>query len=173
MSRSPSPPISSPLLSSPPVHPCPQHAKDHTNATPPSAQTGYEIQRRYLARKYQDAQTAQQLWSTAQLASSTYEPGTQITDHFEVVEKTPTAITVRCGDSPLRRPGSRDADGLFVIGARVDKQAGEVELALKGAFFTSARQVAGAHGPMPDWMAALHIWYSRIWMASGSRRLLK
>jgi len=133
---------------------------------------GYEIQRRYLARKYQDASTSSQLWSRAQLASSDYEVGTQITDHFEVVEKTPTSITVRAGDTP-RLAGPRESDGLLVISATVDKEAREVELGLKSCFFQSAQRIEGIAGPMPAWIEFLHAYYSRILVVSGSRRVTK
>ena len=41
-----------------------------------------------------------------------------ITDHFEVLEKTPERILIRCGDSPLNS-GVRDSDGLFEIGVKI------------------------------------------------------
>ncbi|KAJ9145444.1 FAD linked oxidase [Pleurostoma richardsiae] len=132
---------------------------------------GYAIQRIYLARKYR-AQTPKSLWTPAQLSGSTYDVGTQITDHFEVVEKTPSAITVRCGDSP-RHQGPREGDGLFVMYAEVDRERNEVELGLKSCFFTSASKVEGIVGPMPVWMEKLHTWYSRIMMASGAQRLTR
>ncbi|TLD32711.1 hypothetical protein PspLS_01002 [Pyricularia sp. CBS 133598] len=136
----------------------------------------YEIQRRYLARKYHNASTstAHDLWSKEQLSASTYEPGTIITDHFQVLERTPTSITVRCGDSP-RNQGPRDSDGLFTFSAVVDRERGEVELGLKSTLFPSSRKLEGdeAKPPMPPWMEDLHTWYARFWMVSGYRRLLK
>ncbi|KAK0667480.1 hypothetical protein QBC41DRAFT_228406 [Cercophora samala] len=131
---------------------------------------GYRFQRAYLARKYQGPATATQLWTADQLSKSTYEPGTQLTDHFEVVEKTPTEIVVRCGDTP-RNPGPRDSDGLFVISASVDKARGEVVLGLKSCFFNGNSRVEGIQGPMPGWMEELHRWYSRLWLVTGSWRV--
>lgn len=89
-----------------------------------------------------------------------------------MVEKTPTSITVRCGDSP-RKQALRGSDGLFVIGAVVDDARGEVELTLKSCLFPSQGKVMGIKGPMPSWMEELHQWYARIWSETGSRRLLK
>lgn len=136
----------------------------------------YEFQRRYLARKYHNPSTStdRDLWSKEQLSASTYEPGTIITDHFEVLEKTATSITVRCGDTP-RNPGPRDSDGLFTFSAVVDKQRNEVEFGLKSVFFPSSRKLEGdaAKPPMSPWMDDLHTWYSRFWLISGYRRLLK
>ncbi|KAK4192321.1 copper amine oxidase [Podospora australis] len=131
---------------------------------------GYRIQRWYLARKYQDSATASQLWSIDQLSKSRYEPGTIVTDHFEVVEKNPTEIIVRCGDTP-RNSGPRDSDGLFVISAAVDKKRGEVVLALKSCFFNSAQRIEAIQGPMPGWIEELHRLYSRILIETASWKL--
>lgn len=93
-------------------------------------------------------------------------------DHFEVVEKTATSITVRCGDSP-RNQSLRQSDGLFEIGAVVDDKRGEVELTLKSCLFSSQGKISGEDGPMPPWMEILHRWYARIWSQTGSQMLLK
>lgn len=153
----------------PPTQPVTNHAISifGTNFTSPA---GYRFQRAYLARKYQRPATAAQLWTADQLSKSTYEPGTQLTDHFEVVEKTPTEIVVRCGDTP-RNAGPRDSDGLFVISASVDKARGEVVLGLKSCFFNGNSRVEGIQGPMPGWMEELHRWYSRLWLVTGSWRV--
>lgn len=89
-----------------------------------------------------------------------------------MVEKTPTSITVRCGDSP-RNAGPRDSDGLFTMYAEIDKERGEVELGLKSAFFTTATRQDGILGPMPKYMEKAHQWYSRLWMVSASRWVTK
>ncbi|KAK3186410.1 hypothetical protein K4F52_004711 [Lecanicillium sp. MT-2017a] len=133
---------------------------------------GFEVQRRYLEWKYSGPETAHNLWSRQQLAESNYDKGTCIVEHFEVVEKTNTSITVRCGDSP-RKQEPRPSDGLFVIGAVVDEARGEVELTLKSCLFSSQGKVDGIKGPMPTWMEELHQWYARIWSETGSRKLLK
>ncbi|KAK5661792.1 hypothetical protein OQA88_9894 [Cercophora sp. LCS_1] len=131
---------------------------------------GYRPQLGYLARKYQGPATSSQLWTPKQLNTSTYEPGTQLSDHFEVVDKTPTEITVRCGDSPRNR-GPRDSDGLFVIQAEVDAKRGEVILGLKSCFFNSATKIEGIQGPVPYWIELPHRWYSRLLLAAASWRL--
>ncbi|KAK3346840.1 hypothetical protein B0T25DRAFT_289294 [Lasiosphaeria hispida] len=133
---------------------------------------GTRPQRAYLARKYQSRATSSQLWTAEQLDTSTYEPGTQLIDHFEVIGKTPTEIVLRAGDSP-RNGGPRDSDGLFIISSVIDEARNEVVLGLKTCFFTSARKVEGIHGPMPTWMEGLHRWYARYWMATGSWRVTK
>ncbi|CAK7201030.1 hypothetical protein SEUCBS139899_003731 [Sporothrix eucalyptigena] len=133
---------------------------------------GYTVQRKYLEYKYRGPETADQLWDPEQLKTSTYDKGTQITDHFEVLEKTNTSITVRAGDTP-RTKGPRPSDGLFVISATVDKAHEEVELSVKSVFFSSEGKVAGNKGPMPPWIEELHQWYSRVLNETGSWNLLK
>ncbi len=122
--------------------------------------------------KYRGPETAQQLWTYEQLAQSNYDKGTLITDHFEVLDKTPTAITIRCGDSP-RNQALRASDGLLIISATVDQFHEEVELQLKSCLYSSQGTISGTKGPMPPWMEELHQWYARIWSETGSWKLLK
>ncbi|KAB5536214.1 hypothetical protein GE09DRAFT_1006416 [Coniochaeta sp. 2T2.1] len=131
---------------------------------------GYRFQRAFLARKYHSPTTSSQLWTVPQLEQSTYEVGEQITDHFEVVDKTPQEITVRCGDSP-RNAEPRDSDGLFVISAEIDRERGEAVLGLKSCLFVSGRKIEGIQGPMPGWMEVLHTWYARLWLETGAWRV--
>lgn len=101
------------------------------------------------------------------MKESKYEVGTQITDHFEVVEKTPEHITVRCGDSPLKAD-VRPSDGLFEMSARVNKAEGVVEFGLKSIFYNG---VDGT-GKMPVWMEFLHREYAKLWMETAVRNTL-
>lgn len=56
---------------------------------------GYAFQRWYLERKYKLLPGRERmLWSTQDLASSEYPVGEHITDHFEVVERTPEKVRV-------------------------------------------------------------------------------
>ncbi|KAI6708391.1 hypothetical protein JHW43_009072, partial [Diplocarpon mali] len=130
---------------------------------------GYAYQRRYLEKKYRNATTtAHQLWDRAALLASTYEPGTEITDHFEVVSKTPTSIVVRCGDSPLVQT-VRDSDGLFEMGVEIKREEGVAEFRLKSVFF----QGTGTTGtkPMPAHIEFLHRLYTKVWMETALRNV--
>lgn len=62
---------------------------------------GFEIQRRYLARKYQQLDGRwDHLWEKADLRSSRYNVGTKIADHFEVVERTDEKVwCIKVGNS--------------------------------------------------------------------------
>ncbi|RAL13888.1 uncharacterized protein BO97DRAFT_469531 [Aspergillus homomorphus CBS 101889] len=132
---------------------------------------GYAYQRRYLSKKYETPETASQLWTRADLRTASYEVGTQITDHFEVVEKTPERIVVRCGDSPRKR-GVRDSDGLFEMSAVVKPDEGVAELGLKSVFFKGTP--GGVDGPpMPGYVLWLHQQYTKLWMETGVRNVLR
>ncbi|KAL4994670.1 hypothetical protein BDV10DRAFT_176311 [Aspergillus recurvatus] len=120
---------------------------------------GYAYQRSYLSRKYEADDTASHLWTNEQLASSTYDVGTLITDHFEVVEKTNDRIVVRCGDSP-RRQGVRASDGLFEISAVVKPEEGVAEFGLKSCFYQGLGKAEGA--PMPPHITWLHQQYTKL-----------
>jgi len=128
---------------------------------------GYEIQRRMLERKYAGPETAGQLWQPEELATADYSVGTQVTDHFEVVEKTPERIVLRCGDSPRRR-GVRENDGLFEVEAKVIPEEGCAEFALECVFYQGLGKTApGAASPMPAWMEFLHRQYTKVWMETA------
>jgi hypothetical protein len=134
------------------------------------AYEGYEIQRRYLERKYRGPETANQLWDTGELAMSTYPVGTKITDHFEVISHTPTSISVRCGDSP-RNSGVRASDGVFELTAIVKESEGVAEFGLKSVFFQGEGKSAG--NMIPGHIAFAHRLYTKLWMESALRKLLK
>lgn len=130
---------------------------------------GYAFQRRYLAKKYRGPSTAHQLWSTHDLLSSTYEVGTEITDHFQVVEKTENRIVVRCGDSPLKRE-VRESDGLFEMSVDVKKDEGVAIFYLKSVFYNGLTGKKEGE-VMPYWMVLLHQQYDKIWMESALRNV--
>ena len=136
--------------------------------------TGFAYQRRYLEKKYRSPTTASQLWDPTDLATSTYPVGTQIADHFEVLAKTPTSITVRCGDSP-RNSSWRESDGLFEITAEVKKEEGVVEFGLKSAFFNGVAEKGevDAGGPVGPWTQWAHQHYDRVLMETGIKPCLK
>ena len=133
-------------------------------------QLGYSFQRAYLAHKYESPETSHQLWTTSQLRSSTYPVGTQITDHFEVVEHTPTRIIVRCGDTPLNRE-VRDADGLFEISAVIKPEEDVAEFGLKSVFYQGKGKAENV--PMPLHIVWLHKQYTKFWMETALARLLR
>jgi hypothetical protein len=130
---------------------------------------GYAYQRSYLAKKYQDDSTKHNLWSRQELQDSTYDVGTLVTDHFEVVSKTPDSIVLRCGDSP-KKQSVRDTDGLFEIAVVVKPNQGVAEFQLKSVFFQGMGNAAGP--PMPSHIEFLHRQYTKLLMETSVRRLM-
>ncbi|KAF2424504.1 hypothetical protein EJ08DRAFT_413933 [Tothia fuscella] len=133
---------------------------------------GFEIQRRYLARKYRALnERDDHLWDKIELKMSNYEVGTKIADHFEVVERNADKVTVRCGDSPLKQK-PRPSDGLFSM--EVTKDEKNATFHLKSMLFNSTPDGAGASPDMlPFWFDFLHKQYVKLWMETSVRRLLK
>lgn len=131
--------------------------------------TGYAFQRAYLERKYRGSLTSHQLWTTEDLLSSSYPVGTQITDHFEVIEHTPNSIIVRCGDSPLKRD-VRESDGLFEMSAVVNRDEGVAEFGLKSILYQGLGKSEGAMPPHINW---LHQQYAKLWMESAIRKVTR
>lgn len=98
------------------------------------------------------------------MLTSTYEIGTQITDHFEVVSKSPEAIVVRCGDSPLKTD-VRPSDGLFEMSVTVNKEEGVAEFRLKSVFYSGLGKTEAA--PMPSHVEFAHRLYTKLWMETA------
>ena len=111
-----------------------------------------------------------QLWSRADLLSSDYAAGTAMTDHFTVLEKTPTTILIRGGDSPLTSPhGPRSSDCLFEVSAVLNKDRGYCEFGLKFVGFdgTDEGTKVAEGGPMTGYMLWAHKAYTKLWLESG------
>lgn len=123
-----------------------------------------------MAMKYQGPETAQHLWSRSELNSSSYEPGTIMTDHFEVIEKTPERIVVRCGGSP-RIQEVRESDGLFEMSATVKPEEGVAEFGVKSCFFQGLGKAESQ--PMPFHIAWLHRQYSKLLLATAVKNVLR
>ncbi|KAF7297224.1 hypothetical protein MIND_00955500 [Mycena indigotica] len=132
------------------------------------AEFGYDIQRKYLERKYRGPATATDLWDPPELKGSTYPVGTRVTDHFEVLEHTASSITLRAGDSP-RIAGPRDSDGLIELGAKVRQDEGVVEFTFKSVFYKGD----GPGQPMPDLIQWLHRLYTKLLVESALKNVRK
>lgn len=135
---------------------------------------GYAYQRRFLEKKYRGPETEGHLWDKKDLESSKYEVGTLITDHFEVVSKTPESIMVRCGDSPRTRD-ARESDGLFEMTAEIKRDEGVAEFGLKSVFYNGLNgyKSGSKDGPMPSHVQWLHQQYTKVWMESAVRNVSK
>jgi hypothetical protein len=85
------------------------------------------------------------------------------------VEKTHEKIVVRCGDSPLKT-GPRESDGLFEMGVKVNKEDNVAEFRLRSVFYKGLGTEAA---PMPDHIAFLHRLYTKLWMESAIRNVVR
>lgn len=78
--------------------------------------------------------------------------------------KTPDAIVVRCGDSPLKT-GVRDSDGLFEMSTSINKDEGVAEFRLKSVFFKGL--VVAKEKPLPPRLEFAHRLYTKLWMETA------
>ncbi|KAF2230648.1 hypothetical protein EV356DRAFT_453472 [Viridothelium virens] len=133
---------------------------------------GYTIQRKILERLSRGPETAHQLWDREELKASSYPLGTQITDHFEVVSHSPSAIMVRCGDSP-KNSDVRETDGLFEMRAEVKEAEGVAEFQLKSCFYQGLGKSDTGAPPINAAAGWLHQLYTKLWMESALRNVVR
>jgi hypothetical protein len=86
-----------------------------------------------------------------------------------VVSKTPEAIVVRCGDSPLKT-GVRNSDGLFEMGVKINREEGVAEFSLKSVFYKGLGTAASK--PMPDHVEFAHRLYTKLWMETAVQNVV-
>ncbi|KAF2472580.1 uncharacterized protein BDR25DRAFT_302709 [Lindgomyces ingoldianus] len=133
---------------------------------------GYAYQRRYMERKYRALPGREDhLWTRDELAKSEYPVGTKITDHFEVLEHTPERVIVRCGDSPLN-VDPRPSDGLFFMEVTKDDEAQTATFHLKSIFVNTAPE-GRTMEPLPWHFQFAHRLYTKLWMETATRKLLR
>lgn len=125
-----------------------------------------------MERKYRGPETASQLWDVPDLQSSSYDVGTQITDHFEVLTKSKDSIVVRCGGSP-RIKEVRPGEGLFEMVTRVNEHERYVEFALKSVFFQGAGKNETGNPPMPPHIKYLHLLYTKFLLETAVKNLVE
>ncbi|KAL0576424.1 hypothetical protein V5O48_005560 [Marasmius crinis-equi] len=125
---------------------------------------GYTLQRLILHKACYCDQTKDQLWTPEQLEQSTYEVGTQVTDHYEVLERTPNSIILRCGDSP-HNDDSRALDGVFELAAEVKREEGVAEFHLRLVAWSG--QGKSDQPPMGSFVQWLHQQYDKVFMETG------
>lgn len=136
---------------------------------------GYAPQRRALSMVFKGPGTADQLWTKKELEQSTYEPGTLITDHFEVLNKTANSIILRAGDTP-RNQDIREFDGLVELTADVREEEGVVEFGMKSVFYNGVAvedQQYKNFEQTTRWIKPLHDKYDKILVESAIRNCLR
>lgn len=80
-------------------------------------------------------------------------------------------VIVRCGDSPLVSD-HRPSDGLFSMEVSKDDEAQMATFHLKSVFVDTTPEGKGAQ-PLPGYFQAAHRWYTKLWMESATRKLIK
>lgn len=130
---------------------------------------GFTIQRLLENYQHKNETTKHQLWTKRDLRESTYPIGTELADHFNVVDRpNSTAILFRCGDSPLKSPdGPRPSDGLFEMSAETNFDSGFAEFRLKTIFYQGEGKAEKAPFAGEWFMPWVHRVYARIWMETG------
>ncbi|KAG7095261.1 hypothetical protein E1B28_006034 [Marasmius oreades] len=131
---------------------------------------GYTPQRLILQRMLYDNETKGQLWSPKEFQESSYEVGTQITDHFEVLEHTPTSIIVRCGDTPRKRE-LRERDGVFELAVEMKPEEGVAEFHMRTVLWQG--QGKADTPPMSGPLQWLHQQYAKLWMETALHNVTK
>ncbi|KAH8637226.1 hypothetical protein AA0112_g258 [Alternaria arborescens] len=132
----------------------------------------FRVQRRFLERKYRAMEGRdKQLWDVKQLERDDYKVGTGIVDHFEVVEHTDEKVIVRCGDSPFVAD-HRPSDGLFSMEVSKDDEAQIATFHLKSVFVDTTPEGKN-NQPQPGAIQWLHRLYTKLWMESATRKLIK
>ncbi|KAF5713281.1 hypothetical protein FGLOB1_4062 [Fusarium globosum] len=108
---------------------------------------GYGIQRRIMTFFKNDA-NKNDLWDKKDLLASTYEPGTYFTNHFVVLSKTPTCITLRgCFDPHQSPPSPMDVDNLVEIRAELDEEKQVAVLKLQCITFDGRKEASDKEDP--------------------------
>ncbi|KAF7595934.1 hypothetical protein BBP40_004080 [Aspergillus hancockii] len=128
---------------------------------------GYAIQRNILNWAWKDQSNADgMLWDKDQLLTSRYSPGTIVTDHFIVLEKTPRSIIMRGGMSPAKDPESpREMDNLAEICVDIDDDQGQAEFRFKNIFFNGV--APGGTPGFPEPLVWLHLQYCKLLLEAG------
>lgn len=76
---------------------------------------------------------------------------------------------MRCGDTPLKRD-VRDSDGLFEIGAKINKEEGVAEFTLKSVFYKGLG--TAIEKPMPAHVEFAHRLYTKLWMETAVQNVI-
>ncbi|KAF5565564.1 hypothetical protein FNAPI_1608 [Fusarium napiforme] len=108
---------------------------------------GYGIQRRIMTF-FKNETNKNDLWEKKDLLASTYEPGTYFTNHFVVLSKTPTCITLRgCFDPHQSPPSPMNVDNLVEIRAELDDEKQVAVLKLQCITFDGRKEASDKEDP--------------------------
>ncbi|GKU07068.1 hypothetical protein FLAG1_09954 [Fusarium langsethiae] len=130
---------------------------------------GYGIQRRIMTLSKNDL-NKYDLWEKKDLLESTYEPGTYFTNHFLVLSKAPTCITMRgCFDPHQSPPSPMDIDNIVEVHAELDEVKQVAVLKLRVITFDGRKEASDKEDPFGGFGGWLHRRYSSLLVESGAR----
>ncbi|KAK3306481.1 uncharacterized protein B0T15DRAFT_527335 [Chaetomium strumarium] len=122
---------------------------------------GYGIQRNIM-RMTKDGSNINDLWTKQELLRDSYEPGTVITNHFLVLDKTPSTLTFRGCLGPKQLPPTpQELDNIFELSATVDEKNQRVEFRLKCITFDGT-DLTGREDPYGGFPGFLHRQYAKL-----------
>ncbi|CAF3451149.1 unnamed protein product [Fusarium graminearum] len=133
---------------------------------------GYGIQRKIMALFKHDL-NKHDLWTKKELLESTYQPGTYFTNHFLVLSKTPTCITMRgCFDPHQSPPSPMDIDNMVEVRAELDDAKQVAILKLRVITFDGRKEASDKEDPFGGVGGWLHRRYSTLLVESGARNCI-
>ncbi|KAF4983166.1 hypothetical protein FDECE_17360 [Fusarium decemcellulare] len=129
---------------------------------------GYAIQRRIM-EFFKDETCKDDVWTREDLLKSRYDPGTFFTNHFVVLEKTPTCITMRgCFNPHQDPPVPQDVDNMVELRAELDGKRRVVMLKLRAITFDGRQEAKDDPDPFGGVAGWLHKSPTR-WLAEDAR----
>ncbi|KAJ5746230.1 hypothetical protein N7520_011412 [Penicillium odoratum] len=128
---------------------------------------GYAIQRNILARLGRNGSSEESiLWDKKQLLNSTYEEGTNVTDHFIVIGKSPRSVVLWGAHAPSENPElPRDMENLAEVTADINVDQGVAEFRLKNIFYNGVERTSKELFPPP--IVWLHFQYCKLLLEGG------
>ncbi|KAF4992385.1 hypothetical protein FGRMN_7197 [Fusarium graminum] len=133
---------------------------------------GYAIQRKIMTH-FKNEANKNDVWDKDDLLKCTYEPGTFFTNHFLVLSKTPTCITMRgCFDPHQTPPAPTDIDNIVEMHAELDEVKKVVILKFRALTFDGRQEASDKEDPFGGFGGWLHRRYSSLLVESGARNCL-
>jgi hypothetical protein len=101
-----------------------------------------------------------------------YTPGTVITNHFLVLDKTPSSLTFRGCLGPHQSPPPQAPDNLFELSATVEEKSQRVEFRLKCITFDGT-DVTAREDPYGGFPGLLHRQYAKLLVEAAASNCVR
>ncbi|KAK7430974.1 hypothetical protein QQZ08_002504 [Neonectria magnoliae] len=134
---------------------------------------GYAVQRNIL-ESFKDDSNREDVWAKEDLLKSTYEPGTYITNHFHVLEKTPRSLTMRGCFSPRQSPPEPvSVDNLVELRTDLDTARQVAVFKLKTITFDGTQGASQEPDPFGGFAGWLHRQYAALLLESAAENCMQ